>query len=88
MGRVPREDGKKQQRKSLLLKEKVKIIQDLEKGDSVIEIMKRYKISAASTIYGIKYAKDKIINKFTEQNGKICKSGEDILVLAIIHALF
>lgn len=48
----------KKNRSGILLTDKVKIIQDLENGLSVQDVMEKYRIKALSTIYNIQKSRD------------------------------
>lgn len=72
MDSASRKQRKTQNRVGLLLADKVKILHDLENGSSVSDVMKKYKVRSASTIYCIKYAKDSIYKKVGQQVG-MCK---------------
>lgn len=63
--------GAKKKRSVILLTDKVKIIQDLEKGISYKSIMLKYNIKSRSTVSGIKRAKDDIMSKAAEVHGNM-----------------
>lgn len=65
--------GIKKKRSVVLLTDKVKIIQDVEKGMSIKSIMQKYNIKSRSTVSGIKRAKEKIMSKVAEVQGNMCK---------------
>lgn len=73
MGRVSNKKVKNQKRSSLHLSKKLEILKDLDKGVPVSDIMNKFKIDSASTIYTIKYSKNIIQTKLSEQQVNLGK---------------
>ena len=63
----------KKNRSGILLTDKVKIINDLEKGMSIRAVMQKYRIKARSTVYNIRRSKTKIKNNIENIQGNIGK---------------